>query len=657
VIDDLEQLEEAFGATLRMALHQAADAVDVSPEPGENDSFVAVLTVPAARRPRRSLVVAAVAAALLSAIAGSIVIIHARRSTPSAHEAVEVATGWALSREGPFGVRTGGVFLWDGSGAVLWSGASYDNALHLQPAAADGAVYDAATDTWKTIDDAPIAGRRSAKAVWTGSRVVIWGGLDDEGRGLHDGALLDPASGEWTTVAQAPEQVSAIGSAAVWTGTEMLVWGGPAGSKGAAYDPKTDQWRLLPDAPIASRPIESATWTETEMIVWSDGDGAAYNPVIGKWRVTSPSPLQPAHPTGVWNGSDVVFLGGAATGSLTESAAYHPVTDTWQMLAPGLSHPGLGFVWTGTTILAVVKGAVVDYDPVANAWTEGDAKIDALPFGTWADDRYMFMSGGGDSNVRIAFYQPPETMPRDSVPTYDLTLLGARSTNDEVGTAGATDSAIWSHDDGTYISLTVIPREPGGPKGLREATAPITAFPTDRGKAWYGELETPSASVSSVLWWEQPDESVWLMDAYWYGASPPENADARRDRLVQWALHITTPAESSYELHDASIRLVGSGRSGQRRTRVRTWDYAGKQIVLLVIEDSASIEFANLLERNTPQPITIQSRIGFVVTEVGGDVIVGWTVDDLTGTWATLSIPAALAAQTDNIVHSLKLVG
>jgi hypothetical protein len=657
VIDDLEQLEEAFGATLKLALHHAADIVDVRPDQVEEDSFVSVRTAPAVGRPRRPLVVAAVVAALLSAIAGSIVIIHAGRSTPSAHEAVEVAPGWALSREGPFGVRTGGVFLWDGSGAVLWSGASYDNALHLRPAADDGAVYDAATDAWKIIDGAPIAGRRSAKAVWTGSRVLIWGGVDDEDRGLHDGALLDPSSGEWATMAQAPEQVSASGSAAVWTGTEMLVWGGPSGSKGAAYDPKTDHWRLLPDAPIVSRPIESATWTETEMIVWSDGDGAAYNPVIGKWRVTSPSPLQPAHPTGVWNGSDVVFLGGANTGSLTESAAYHPVTDTWQMLAPGLSHPGLGFVWTGTTILGVVKGAVVDYDPVADAWTEGDAKIDALPFGTWADDRYMFMSGGGDSNVRVAFYQPPETMPRDSVPTYDLTLPGARSTDDEVGTAGANDSAVWRHDDGTYISLTVIPREPGGPKGLREPTAPIPTFPTDRGKAWYGELETTPATVSSELWWEQPDESVWLMGAYWYGATPPDSADAREAKFAQWALDITTPAESSYELHDTGIQLVGSGRSGQRRTRVRTWDYAGKQIVLFVIEDSASIEFANLLARSVPQPITIQSRIGSVVTDVGGDVTVGWMVDDLTGTWATLSIPAALAAQTDDLVHSLKLTG
>ena len=655
MIDDLEQLEETFGATLKSALHHAAEAVDVELEPSEEHVIVAVLVEPAVRRPRRLLVVAAVAAVLLSAIAGTIVIVHVRRPTPSTHVAVEIAPGWSVGSEGPLGLRTGGVFLWDGSGVVLWGGASYDKASHLLPAAADGAVYDAVTDTWKIIDNAPIAGRRSAKAVWTGSRVVIWGGIDDDGRGLHDGALFDPSSGEWTKMADAPAEVSAEGSAAVWTGTEVLVWGGPPGSKGAAFDPKTEQWRLLPDAPIVSRPIGNATWTETEMIVWSNGDGAAYNPVIGKWRGIAPSPLHNAQPTGVWTGSDVVFLGGANTDALTESAAYHPVTDTWQMLASGPSHPGLGFVWTGTTILGVVKGVVVGYEPITDTWTETDAKLSAIPFGTWADDRYVFATDTGTSKIRIAFYQPPETIPKAQVPTYDLTLPSARLTDDETGTARGTDAALWVDDEGTYLSLTVVRIEPGGPKGLRESTAQITTFPLARGKAWYGESATPGGAVSSVLWWEHPDQSVWLMNAHWYGASPPDSSATRRERFVQWAVDIATPTESSYELNDPGIELVGHERAGTRRTRVRTWNYAGQQLALLVVENGSGTEFANLLARGKPQTTTIQSRVGSMVTDAGGDITVGWKADDLTQAWATLSIPAALAGQADDIVHGLRL--
>ncbi len=657
MIDDLQELEEMFGATLSLALHYAAESVDV--EPPDEAVFVAVLVEPVVRRPRRLLVVAAVAAVLLATIAGTIVFVDVRRSTPATHEAVEIAPGWALSREGPTGIRNGGVFLWDGSGVVLWGGASYDNTGRLQPAGDDGAVYDAATDTWKVIDSAPIAGRRSAKAVWTGSRVVIWGGIDDQGQGLHDGALFNPSSGAWTKMADAPAEVSAVGSAAVWTGTEMLVWGGPAGSKGAAFDPKSEQWRLLPEAPIASRPIDNATWTDTELIVWSNGDGAAFNPVLDKWRAMAPSPLKSAQPKSVWTGSagDVVFLGGANTQGLSESAAYRPVTDTWQMLAPGPSHPGLGFVWTGSTILGVVKGSVVDYEPIMDTWTETVAKVNAFPFGTWSGDRYVFVTDDNTSKIRIAFYQPPETLPKEPVPTYDLPSATARLTNDETGIAKGADAALWVGDDGTYLSLTAFPGERGGPYGLREQTTQITTFPVARGTAWYGESALPGGAVSSVLWWEHPDRSVWLMNAYWYGAAPPESSAARRDQFVQRALDITTPAQASYELHDPGIQLVAHERAGIRRSRTRTWNDAGQQIVLLVLEHSSGAEFSNLLSRGKPHTVAIQSRVGWMVTDAGGDTTVGWKADDLTQAWAELTIPAALVGHADDIVHSLRLSG
>ena len=176
-------------------------------------------------------------------------------------------------------------------------------------------------------------------------------------------------------------------------------------------------------------------------------------------------------------------------------------------------------------------------------------------------------------------------------------------------------------------------------------------------RAWYGESTAPAGAVTSVPWWERPDQSVWLMDAYWYGAAPPESSEARRDQFVQWALDITTPAQASYELHDPGIQLVGHERAGTRRTHTRTWSYAGQQIVLLVIEDSSGAELANLLARGVPRPIGVQSRVGSFVTEASGDVSVGWKADDLSGAWATLSIPATLAAHADDIVHSLRSSG
>jgi hypothetical protein len=69
----------------------------------------------------------------------------------------------------------------------------------------------------------------------------------------------------------------------VWTGTRLLVWGGSktAGAgppviplHGLAFDPKANRWSLLPGAPLLGRLDPTAAWTGHEMIVWG-GDKPA----------------------------------------------------------------------------------------------------------------------------------------------------------------------------------------------------------------------------------------------------------------------------------------------------------------------------------------------------------------------------------------------
>jgi hypothetical protein len=75
--------------------------------------------------------------------------------------------------------------------------------------------------------------------------------------------------------------------------SQLLVWGGVTGSSpaspvpphGEAYDPATNQWTALPEAPLTGRPAPAAVWTGTQMIVWGGyttsqnyTDGAAYTP-------------------------------------------------------------------------------------------------------------------------------------------------------------------------------------------------------------------------------------------------------------------------------------------------------------------------------------------------------------------------------------------
>jgi hypothetical protein len=104
----------------------------------------------------------------------------------------------------------------------------------------------------------PLSARRDVSAVWTGTELVIWGGMSRLGH-FADGAAYDPATQVWRPIAGGPLSPRA-GAPSVWTGTEMIVWSGegtapgPQGLvDGAAYDPRTDRWRRIADAPGEGR--------------------------------------------------------------------------------------------------------------------------------------------------------------------------------------------------------------------------------------------------------------------------------------------------------------------------------------------------------------------------------------------------------------------
>jgi hypothetical protein len=155
----------------------------------------------------------------------------------------------------------------------------------------DAPLYtDVAPGTSVDLPPAPIGTRIPAAVVWTGNELVVWGGRDaqDEAR-FDDGAAFDPATGTWRTLADAPI-VGRDVAAVAWTGTELFIWGGydrrganPPLADGAAYNPTTDTWRVLPDAPIAGR-YATAVWTGEEVVVVVQEEMAAYDPSSDEWR-------------------------------------------------------------------------------------------------------------------------------------------------------------------------------------------------------------------------------------------------------------------------------------------------------------------------------------------------------------------------------------
>jgi hypothetical protein len=214
---------------------------------------------------------------------------------------------------------------------------------------------------------APIAPDAGLASVWTGTRMLLFG---TRGRATV-AAAYRPGANAWQRLAPAGPAGVFPPYHAVWTGSEMLVWG--QGLK-KAYSPRTNRWRDLPDSPLLRihEGYGLVVWTGREMIGWGGGccgdafsDGVAYNPRTNSWRALPRSPLAGAQrPLGAWTGRElVVFVGNLDPDGkpwparLARAAAYNPSTRTWRRIAPMPdSRGGANVVWDGREVL-VVGGA------------------------------------------------------------------------------------------------------------------------------------------------------------------------------------------------------------------------------------------------------------------------------------------------------------
>src|SRR6266513_1758169 len=81
-------------------------------------------------------------------------------------------------------------------------------------------------DTWTaTSTTSAPAGRQRHTAVWTGSEMIVWGGLGS-GSGLNTGGRYNPSTDSWTATSTTGAPAARAAHTAVWTGSEMIVWGG-----------------------------------------------------------------------------------------------------------------------------------------------------------------------------------------------------------------------------------------------------------------------------------------------------------------------------------------------------------------------------------------------------------------------------------------------
>jgi N-acetylneuraminic acid mutarotase len=121
----------------------------------------------------------------------------------------------------------------------------------------DGAIYDPATNTWKliSIDANAPSPRRFATAVWTGSRILVFGGrAQTQSAGFTSGAAYDPDADRWTPMSsgitgRVLPAATASASVAAFCGGN-LAYNMPT-SGGEKYDIDTNAWQPISGGPGA----------------------------------------------------------------------------------------------------------------------------------------------------------------------------------------------------------------------------------------------------------------------------------------------------------------------------------------------------------------------------------------------------------------------
>jgi N-acetylneuraminic acid mutarotase len=258
---------------------------------------------------------------------------------------------------GPPDARTAHTAVWTGSEMIVWGGLG---PIYLNT----GGRYNPSTDSWVATTTTNAVARGFHTAVWTGNEMIVWGGLNDNNL-LSSGGRYNPTTDSWipTTITNAPG--ARYSHAAVWTGSQMIVWGGwdgggPYFNTGGRYNPNTDSWSATSMTNVpGGRQSHTAVWTGSEMIVWggtADTTGGRYNPVTNSWTATSTTnaPDFRYYHTAVWTGTVMVVWGGENFDPLNTGGKYNPSTNSWTATstanAPGRRKNHTA-VWTGSEMI------------------------------------------------------------------------------------------------------------------------------------------------------------------------------------------------------------------------------------------------------------------------------------------------------------------
>jgi hypothetical protein len=373
---------------------------------------------------RRRFLLTAAATLAVAALGAASIVVSGGTDEPAAQTGGSFTSGWSALPESPLGARNAHAAVWTGEEMLVFGG---DVERDSGDPAEGAAAYSPTTNTWREIAEPPEHLRGAVLAVWTGDVVVAFPEDQTEDRGdaadgEQPGAVYDPDEDTWTEIPTSGVGVVTFGTQVFWTGDRVVVVGmvdpaDPDGAMGRAalYDPATDTWERVDDAPLVLGQAfggwhaPDAVWTGEEVlyvgIVVDDPSGSsssgsstfdtvgdrlgvlALDPASGTWRELPAPPLSVRFGSSVvWTGSELLIAGGSALADeaeLYDGAILDPATGTWQPLPelPGGLRVGEGGD-TGSAVLAGGKlvflqtwdtdDRPVIFDPATRSWFLGE---------------------------------------------------------------------------------------------------------------------------------------------------------------------------------------------------------------------------------------------------------------------------------------------
>jgi N-acetylneuraminic acid mutarotase len=371
-------------------------------------------------------------------------------------------------------------------------------------------------DTWTatSTQNAPDA-RATHTAVWTGSEMIVWGGIFYDGLNdyfLNTGGRYNPATDTWTATSMSNAPTGRINHTAIWTGNEMIIWGGYYFDEniqshwlntGGSYNPMVDEWTATSTTNVPSeRRNHTAVWTGNEMIVWGGSSaggapaldtGGRYNPSTDSWVPTSMTnvPFARELHTAVWTGSEMIVWGGLYFPTyLNTGGRYNPSIDVWTATSMTNAPSPREFhtsVWTGNEM--IVWGGEYGwsplndggrYNPNTNTWVAPSTTADGryLHTAVWTGSEMIVWGGSGDMifwNTGGGYHPATDSW----TPTSTVNAPAARSEHTAVWTGS--EMIVWGGQEGwNYFNTGGKYCTESGPTPTPTATATVRATPTPR---------------------------------------------------------------------------------------------------------------------------------------------------------------------------------